>query len=307
MIFEDLLLRLGIIYGLILVGVVLKRSVKDVDALTRMLSALLVNLLFPIVVFISITQFTEAIRDLRISLFSASIYLFSSVLAYVVLRMLGQRGKAVGPFVLASILLNGFYLPFPIVYALYGVEGTSYSTIHLLIANVVTAFYVYPLYSYYSSVNQKRSKLVRKVLLFPPFVASILGFLCLGLGFTFPKWLVQPGSYFGQLTTYLALIFVGLNISLEGKNWFSKPTIAVAIIRLLALPLIIFGLMKSLGLKEVWSMAIIIYAGMPPAINNIILADHFGLDKKLMATIVTVATVLTLLTLPMLIYLGGCL
>lgn len=307
MIFEDLFLRLGIIYGLILIGLALKRSVRDVNALTRTLSVLLVNLLFPMVVFISITQFTEAIRDFRISLFSVSIYLLSSVLAYIVLRVLGQRGKAVGPFILASILPNGFYLPFPIAYALHGVEGTSYSTIHLLIASIVTAFYVYPLYSYYSSVSQKRVKLIRRVLLFPPFMASVLGFLCLSLGFTFPEWFAQPGSYFGQLTTYLALIFVGLNIDLEGDNWFSKPTLAVVVLRLLALPLIMFGLMKYLGLKEVWSMVIIIYAGMPPAVNNIILADHFGLNKKLMATIVTVTTVLTLLTLPLLIYLGECL
>jgi predicted permease len=108
-------------------------------------------------------------------------------------------------------------------------------------------------------------------------------------------------SYVGQVTTYLALLFVGLNVSLEGKRWFSKPILGVATVRLLALPMALFGLMKCLGLKEVWTEVIIIHSGMPPAVNNIILADYFGLDKKLMATIVTETTALALLALPLLI------
>lgn len=305
MIFGDLLLRLVIIYALILAGVVLKWFVRGVGSLTRTLSILLINFLFPVAVFASITQFSEAFGDLRISIFSASIFFFSSIVAYIVFKFLREGEKTVGPFILASILPNGFYLPFPIVYALHGVEGLSCSTLFLFIANIVTAFYIYPLYSYYSSGNQNKGvKLIRTILLFPPFIASVLGFVFLGFGFTLPRVIVQPLSYFGQLTTYLALFFVGLNVNLKGNGWFSKPILGVVATRLVALPLVIFGLMKSLGLKEVWSMVIIIHSGMPPAVNNIFLADHFGLDKKLMATIVTACTALSLLTLPLLMYLG---
>lgn len=308
MIFSNFLLRLGIIYALILTGVSLKLLIKSVDALTRTLSILLINFLLPVAVFASITQLGEVIYDPIISIFSVSIFPLSSVVAYLFLRTLKQKGRLVGPFILASANPNAFLLPFPIIYALHETEGLPYSTLFLLIANIATVFYIYPLCSYYSSRDRRKSMtLIKRILLFPPFVTSVLGFVFLGFGITFPQRLVQPASYFGQLTTYLSLLFVGLNISLEGSSWFSKPVLGVATVRLLASPLIIFGLIKSLGLKEVWSEVILIHSGMPPAVMNIILADHFGLGKKLMATIVTEVTALTLLTLPLLIYLGRCL
>jgi len=62
--------------------------------------------------------------------------------------------------------------------------------------------------------------------------------------------------------------------------------------------------MKILGLNEVWSKVIIIQSGMPPGVNNIILADYFRLNKKFMATIVTEVTTLALLMLPVLIQIG---
>ncbi len=300
-----LLLRLGIIYALILIGVALRRLIPSVDRLTKMLSLLLVNLLMPVVILSSIIRFSEAFSDYRIALFSASIFFLSFVLAYFLFGTFKGKGIDVGPYILASINPNGFYLPFPIVYALFDVEGLSYSTVYLLIASVANAFWVYPLYSLYSSKNRsEETSLAKRILLFPPFIASIFGFILLSLGFTLPEQFMQPASYFGQFVTYLALIFVGLNITAGTESWLSKPIFGVVAVRLLLLPLTIFGLMGSLGLKEGWSAVIIIHAGMPPAVNNIILADHFGLDKKLMAKIVTETTALTLLTLPLLIILG---
>ena len=63
-----------------------------------------------------------------------------------------------------------------------------------------------------------------------------------------------------------------------------------------------FGLIKAFNFNSVWSKVILIQAGMPPAINNIILADHFGLDKKLIANLVTETTALALVTIPILTY-----
>lgn len=302
---DNLFLRLGIIYALILTGVVFKRLIKEVDSLIKNISFLLSNLLMPVAVFTSITQFSEAFNDFRIPLFSVFIFFLSFIVAFFVFKIIKRKGGSVGPFILASVNPNGFFLPFPIVLALYNVEGISYSTVYFFIANFVNAFCIYPLYSYYSNIYQKKGfSFIRSILFFPPFIASVLGFVFLSSGFLLPERLVQPAFYFGRLTTYLALLFVGLNINLEVKDWFSRPIFGVGIVRLLLSPLLVYSLIKFLGFKEVWSQVIIIHSGMPPAVNNIILADYFGLDRKLMAKIVTELTALTLLTLPLLIYLG---
>jgi len=300
----DLFLRLGIIYALILIGVILKRSTELAKVLTKAISIFLIYFSLPVVIFTSIAQFSEAFSDLRILIFSASIFFISSIVAYILFRILKERGTDSAPFVLTSINPNGFYLPFPIVYALYDMKGLTYSSVYLLTANIINASYIYPLYSYYSNSDKRKSvALTRKILLFPPFLASILGFVFLGLGLPFPEQLTQPISYFGQFTTYVALLFVGLSTGILREGWFSKSTLGVVSIRLVMVPLMLFGLMKFLGLREIWSQVIIIHSGMPPAVNNIILADHFNLDRKRVAAIVTEATALSLLTLPLLLYL----
>ena len=299
-----MLFKLGIMYALILVGIVIRRRVKGIDGFTKVISKLLINVLVPVVIFSSTMQFSITLIDVRIILFSCSIFFFSSVLAYVFLRILRLKGDAVGPFVLNSVNANQLYLPLPIIFALYGSVGLAYSTLFLFIFNVATTFYFIPLYSYYSSERRKKGTFLLRFLLFPPFIASVLGLISLSLSYTFPQQVVQPASYIGQLTTYLALLFVGLNIKLERGNWLSRPVLGVSAIRLLILPLLIFGLLKSLGLIEIWGSILIIHAGMPPAVNNIIFTDYYGLDKKLTATIVAETTLFTLLTLPLLIFLG---
>ncbi len=305
---EDLFSRLAIMYAIILSGIVMRRlASKRIDAPAKMLSRLLISILVPLVIFSSTVQFSITLMDSRLILLSSSVFLFSSILAYVFMRMLRLRGGAVGPFVLNSINANELYLPLPIVYALYSTTGMAYSTLFLLIFNMATALYFIPLYSYYSDVPREKGAFLKSVFLFPPFVASIIGLALLGLGFTMPTPLVQPMSYISQATTYLALLFVGINIRLEGNNWLSKPILGVAGIRLILSPLIIFGLLKLLNLSELWGAILIIHAGMPPAVNNILFTDYFNLDRKLTATIVAETTVLTLATLPMLIFLGGIL
>jgi predicted permease len=272
------------------------------------ISVFLVYFGVPVVIFASIARFSEVFSDLRILVLSFSIFFFSSIAAFILFKFLNDRIIDARPFILSSINPNGFYLPFPIIYALFGGEGLIYSTIYLLVANVVNAFYIYPLYSYYSSSGKSNIVTFSKgILLFPPFLASILGFVFLSSGITFPEQIILPISYLGQFTTYVALLFVGLNIDLRGESWFSRSTLAVAGVRLFIVPLILFGLMKYLGLIGTWSFVILIHSGMPPAVNNIILADHFRLDKKLMAKIVTEVTTLSLLTLPLLLYLGNSL
>ena len=84
-----------------------------------MLGKLLINFLVPVVVFTSITQFSEAVSDTKVFIFSASIFLFSFIISILFSKGLKLGEGRAGPFILASVNPNGFYLPFPIVYALY--------------------------------------------------------------------------------------------------------------------------------------------------------------------------------------------
>jgi len=304
MMIEELLFKIGIMYALIVAGIIFRHLVKRIESFLKLFSKLLITFLVPVVIFSSTVQFSIPLLDFRFMFLSSVFYIFSSAFAYLFVKGSRLKGASVGPFILNSINANELYLPLPIIYALYDASGLTYSTLFLLIFNIATSFYFIPLYAYYSAIQKEKSKVLGKVLFFPPFIASLVGFTLLMLGFRFPPPFIQPFSYLSQLTTYLALFFIGVNITLRSARWFSRIVLGVAVIRLLLVPLSTFILLKVLGLKEMWSTILIIHAGMPPAINNIIFANHFDLNTQLTAKIVAETTVLALITLPMLIFLG---
>jgi predicted permease len=304
---DDLSSRLLIMYSLIVAGIAIRLLFRHIDGLVKVLSSLLNYVMVPAVVFFSTVQFIAALIDLKIILFSASIFFFSSIVAYTFLKVLRLKPTEAGPFILNSLNPNEIYLALPIVYALYGSVGLGYSTVFLMVYNILGAFYFIPLYAYYANMSLDRGIIITGLLLFPPFISQILGLIFLGLGLTLPQLAVQPAAYISQATTYLALVFIGLNLKLKGNTWLSKPVLTVSAIRLIIIPLIMFGLLRYASLNEVWCAIIIIHAGMPPAVNNIIYTFHYNLDIKLTATIVAESTFLTLFTLPIIMFLGRAL
>ena len=78
-----------------------------------------------------------------------------------------------------------------------------------------------------------------------------------------------------------------------------KPLALGLGIKLIAVPLILFVIAKSIGWEGLGSKVAIIQSGMPPMITAGALAMENGLEEKLSASLVGYGLIISFLTIPM--------
>lgn len=198
-------------------------------------------------------------------------------------KILGWSKKLIGCLVLTGGLGNTSFVGFPVIEALYGKEGLEtaiivdqpgsfivLSTLGILVA------------TYYSRGTANAFEILKKVVLFPPFIAFITAGFMNTLQYDFIKEMQIVFQKLGATVTPIALIAVGLQLRFErkSKHW-QFLTLGLAF-KLLIMPaffvvLYLFILKKSGVIIDVSIME----AAMAPMITGAILASTYGLKPKL--------------------------
>jgi predicted permease len=211
----------------------------------------------------------------------------------------GWSKKLIGCLVLTGGLSNTSFIGFPVIEALYGKEGLEtaiivdqpgsfvvLSTLGILVA------------SYYSRGEASASMILKKILYFPPFISFTLAVVLNILQYDFLEALQSVFSKLGSTVTPVALIAVGLQLTIErnSKHWYFL-TLGLAF-KLLIMPaffcvfyLLILG--KSGNVFDVSIME----SAMAPMITASILASTYGLKPKLSSMMIGFGIPLSFLTL----------
>lgn len=145
-------------------------------------------------------------------------YLFFSILG----KQLGWSKKLTGCLIICAGLSNTSFVGFPVVEALYGKEGLQtaiivdqpgsfvvLATLAVIIANI------------YSKRSTSTNLIVKKIFLFPPFIAFTIACLMNFLEIDFANVLQLAFQKIGNTVTPVALISVGLQLKMErnSKHW----------------------------------------------------------------------------------------
>ncbi|PSR17885.1 AEC family transporter [filamentous cyanobacterium CCP3] len=124
----------------------------------------------------------------------------------------------------------------------------------------------------------------------------------LGLGLkaiALPAWLDQGLYQFAWAIVVLSLMLMGLRIQqLSSWHHLHLATVAVAI-KMLVLPLAVGIGLTLLGIDGAPRLVMILQAGMPCAVSNLVLAEAYDLDRDLSVTCVGLSSASLLLTLPL--------
>jgi malate permease and related proteins len=214
-------------------------------------------------------------------------------------KWLGWPKKIVGCLVLTAGLGNTAFVGFPVIEALFGKQGLEtaiivdqpgtfvvLSTLGIMVAAT------------YSNKGSGNSGLLRKIVLFPPFVAFAVG-LCMNLlHYDFHAMLQSVFQRLGNTVTPVALVAVGMQLQLQRKSrHWGFLTLGLAF-KLLITPLFFFVLYKLiLGGKGMMTDVCIMEAAMAPMITASILASASGLKPKLAGMMIGVGIPLSFVTL----------
>jgi predicted permease len=198
----------------------------------------------------------------------------------------------------AGSFSNCGYIGIPLVSGLLGSEGLFYLTAHIVAFNLLSFTYGVWL------VDKKNSGGALKVLLSPPIISSVIGFLLFIFRVHLVPIVADPISMLSDLNSPLAMLVAGVSIYNTDllhirQKWNVMKTVMVKILLIPAIYCVICSLLPA---SNIVRLTAIVTAACPCAALTIIFAVKYNLDDSVASVIFSATTILSVLTLPLIIF-----
>ncbi len=139
-----------------------------------------------------------------------------------------------------------------------------------------------------------------------PIVGAILAGTAFGYrGLALPAWAESALTMLAQGAVPLSLVALGMSLREYGVREGWRPSLAIAVAKLAALPLAVYAVARLLGLPAVETQAITVLAAMPVGANVYLMAKAFGTLAGPVSSSIVLSTALSAVTTPLAIALTG--
>ena len=256
------------------------------------------NVAMPALLFITIAQ--ETARNLLewrflLAFGGGSILCFA--LVFLLVRIDGRRDLASSTiYGMTAAMTNTGFIALPILHSIYGQPAV----LPAAVATVFVAVVMFPLTVILleSKGHAARASLLAKQIVLNPLVLST----ALGLAWAIAGWPIPTpiATYMNLLAAALtpcALFAIGLGLSVEDVRSSLRASIVLAAVKLVIMPLIVYGLCVALGLGPLYTIAAVVCAAVPTAKTVYILAGEYKVEEALVAATVSITTLLSVITL----------
>lgn len=198
----------------------------------------------------------------------------------------------------ASIYGNVAFMALPLAQAVLGDEGVLYCAGGAVVFNLFTFTHGVKL------MGKEGTKLnVKKLLINPGVIAVVIGLPIFLTGAELPYIITRPVEMLADLNTPVAMLVFGTYLSRTDLKTmlFDKKIYAVAILKLIVLPLICMGVYYAFGLSGTLLTAVIITASVPSANNTFMFASVYGRDTATASKTVALVSFISIITMPVII------
>jgi predicted permease len=104
-------------------------------------------------------------------------------------------------------------------------------------------------------------------------------------------------NIFAAALTPCALFAIGLGLSVEGMRSNLTASVVLAAVKLVVMPLVVYGLCVASSLNALYTIAAVVCAAVPTAKTVYILAGEYKVEEQLVAAMVSITTLLSVPTL----------
>jgi predicted permease len=227
------------------------------------------------------------------------VFLGAWALAEIVGRALAWSRARIGGVALAAGLSNTAFTGYPLIEALHGKEGLALAVVadQLGCAIVLATGGVF-VASLYSGTGKPSSyMLMRRVLLFPAFLALVAGSIA-GASGGWPQALESVFARVGTTLAPLALFSIGLQFKLH-LNRSQLGAAGLALSWKLALaPLAVYLVGYASGIEGLTLTVGVLQAAMAPMISSAILAEQHRLEPEIANMALGAGIVISLAAVP---------
>ena len=274
------------------------------------LSKVIFNISLPLMLFTNFFRMEATPRlianSLTVLVITAGVILFLLLIGWLSVRLYGLKDAEAAVFKAHSMFGNTIFLGFPLITALFGVEGLLYASMYQLVSTIMMWTIGVVILSHGRRVSWKAS-LLRVVN--PNTIATVLGILCFLLSVRLPSVILRPMTDLGAANTWLSMLYIGamLVFSNVGGMLRRKSLYLISLNRLIISPFLLISLFHIAATvtgfipDKVALSVIILQASMPCMATVVIMAKEFGSDDSLAVGNVFVSTIFSILTLPLVV------
>lgn len=289
-----------ILFIIMFIGVVAKKTKTIDDSVHSAISALLIKIALPALV-LSSTNFErspEVIPNMiQIGMITLVYYLVIVAASILIVRLYKFDNKTASVFISLIVFANVGFMGYPVVRAFFQEIGVFYAAIVNLIFNVL-------LWTYGILLFNNESRIDFKKLINIGTISSIIAVSFFLLQIRLPDVLLTALDLTGKMTAPLSMILIGASIAeINFSGLFTnKKVFAVSFIRLLIIPVATAYILKALNFNSMVISICTIMAAMPAGATNAIFAKEFDVEPLFASVGVFISTLFSIITLPIIIY-----
>ena len=295
--------NLIIIFALLLLGMLLSRLKIFPHNAAQSLNLFIIYVSLPALILLQVPRLTFTKGLLIPVLMPWAMVVVSAALVITASRILKWQRPTTGALLLMVPLGNTSFFGIPMVQAFWGTESISYAVLYDQFGTflALTTYGSYILASYSGNEKPTPAIILKKVCLFPPFIALVLGLLTMSVPYPVALEKVLQGIAASLVPVVMVAIGLQIKLKLPPGSW--TPFSVGLAIKLVAAPLIATGLCFLLSQNSLAAKVSVFESGMPPMVTAGALALIAGLAPELTAALVGLGLIVSFITLPILFYL----
>ncbi|WOF17145.1 AEC family transporter [Methanoplanus sp. FWC-SCC4] len=262
------------------------------------LSSFLVNIALPSLIVVSMQIPLNAdtySKTMEMFGIAAVFYILSFVFAVIIPRYLTESDLEKGVYGFMLLFSNLGFMGIPVSAAIFGQEAVFYTSLFMLPFGILV---------FSVGVLMLRPDMGRyldkKLFLNSGIIASAAGLIFFFTGFQIPSPALDVLTILGSLTTPLAMIVVGALLATMPFSGMikDKKIYAMSFFRLIAIPVVLFIILKPFVDDPMLLGIPVILAAMPAAANAVLMAEEYGVDSNSASKGVFISTMLCVVTIP---------
>jgi malate permease and related proteins len=302
--------QIAILAVVVVIGAIAAKAKVFNSESKDVLSKVIFNISLPLMLFTNFFRLEATPRlianSLTVLAISGFVVFFLLIIGWIAAKVFRFKDAEAAVFKTHSMFGNTIFLGFPLITALYGVEGLLYASMFQLISSILMWTVGVIVLNHGNGISWKKSLL--KVVN-PNTIATLLGLAFFLLSVKLPAVILKPMTELGAANTWLSMLYIGamLVFSNVGGLLKKKSLYIISLNRLIiapALMILIFWLIghfAGLSPDKLVSSVIILEASMPCMATVVIMAKEFGSDDSLAVGNVFVSTILSIITLPLVV------
>jgi len=292
------------LFSLVLVGYLVMRISKWPTSVSDGLARFVFTLALPALLFRLMSRSGElppVDSRLLIAFFGGCLIVFV-IGRLISWKVFALDGVSQSVFALGCIFSNNVMLGLPLAKVSLG-DAAVPSVALVLVFNALilwTLVTVSVEWAQNGSLSMRGFARTARGVLTNPVVVGILSGTFLSLtGLTLPEGIDSPINMVGQSAAPMALIALGMGLAEYGIRDGLRVSVAVCAIKLVILPLIVWGLARLLGLPRMETQVVVLLSSMAIGANVYLMSRQFKALEGATASSLVLSTLLAAFTTPL--------